>query len=472
MTAKSANIMNKTSPFIRTSMKLLGINRAVFFGILYKGWPIVSGLVTIFLLITFFSPELQGYYYTFYSLLALQAFVELGLSIVVMQFASHEWANLDLDQLGNITGDQKSLSRLKSLAESSFKWYLNASFVLLFGLCLIGYIFFSQTRHIGINWLSPWFVLCFSASANLSLMPVFAILEGCGQISQIFFFRFIQGVLQSATVWLIIVLGGGLWALVGSNLILFIWSLIYLFKRYFKFFKSIIYSKLGPKISWRKEIWPMQWKIAISGLSGYFISCLFVPILFRYRGAAVAGQMGMTWSMVSALSTVASMWIVARAPQFGMLIAKKQFRDLDKLLFHSLIMTIAVTILGSVCIYGLVVFLYSLNVYFASRLLPPLPTMLFLFASVLMQISSAQSTYLRAHKQDPFVGLSVISALLLALLMLYGANIWGAMGVSLSYFIVTTFIIFPIGSFIWVQCRKSWHDETIEESVLQSEELK
>ena len=44
------------------------------------------------------------------------------------------------------------------------------------------------------------------------------------------------------------------------------------------------------KISWRKEVFPMQWKIALSFMSGYFVFQLFTPVLFHYQGAEVASQ--------------------------------------------------------------------------------------------------------------------------------------------------------------------------------------
>ena len=68
----------------------LEIDRAVFFSIMEKVWTLPAGLVTALLIAAFFSPELQGYYYAFSSLLALQVFAELGLGTVLTCYASHE----------------------------------------------------------------------------------------------------------------------------------------------------------------------------------------------------------------------------------------------------------------------------------------------------------------------------------------------------------------------------------------------
>jgi hypothetical protein len=80
----------------------------------------------------------------------------------------------------------------------------------------------------------------------------------------------------------------------------------------------------------------MQWRIALSWVSGYFIFQLFTPVLFAYQGAVVAGQMGMSLSIATALNTLALAWINTKAPMFGLLIARGEFAALDRLFFRSL----------------------------------------------------------------------------------------------------------------------------------------
>ncbi|MBA3016726.1 MAG: hypothetical protein FP811_00965, partial [Desulfobacteraceae bacterium] len=101
---------------LRHFLRRLEVDRAVFFGLLTRIWQICAGPVTAILIATRFTPELQGYYYTFASLLALQIFVELGLGTVIIQFASHEWSKLGFDSSGQIVGDSTALSRLKGIA--------------------------------------------------------------------------------------------------------------------------------------------------------------------------------------------------------------------------------------------------------------------------------------------------------------------------------------------------------------------
>ena len=91
------------------------VDQAVIFVLLNRGWQILTMPATLFLIAKHFSPEVQGFYYTFVSVLALQSFLELGFVIVIINVSSHEWAHLRLDEAGNIVGRQEALSRLASL---------------------------------------------------------------------------------------------------------------------------------------------------------------------------------------------------------------------------------------------------------------------------------------------------------------------------------------------------------------------
>ena len=58
-----------------------------------------------------------------------------------------------------------------------------------------------------------------------------------------------------------------------------LWRILYNFER-----------EATDTISYMKEIFPNQWKIALSWVSGYFIFHFFNPVLFA-EGPVVAGQM-------------------------------------------------------------------------------------------------------------------------------------------------------------------------------------
>ncbi|MBU1026762.1 MAG: hypothetical protein KKA31_03430 [Candidatus Margulisbacteria bacterium] len=451
-------------------LKSIGVNKAVFFGALTRGWAAFAGVITVFLVAFFFSPELQGYYFTFNSLLALQIFVELGLCAVIIYFASHEWAKLGFDENGNVIGDESAISRLRSLAKVSFLWYFIGGLILIVGLSLAGYLFFSSSGQHGINWRAPWFALCFFTGISMWLLPAFSLLEGSNQVAQVYFYRLIQAIFRSISTWTIIALGGALWATVGAVFFPLFWTIYYPIKKYSNYFKAIFKRIPGPRLDWKSDIWPMQWRIAVSWLSNYFSFYVFTPVLFYFQGPVVAGQMGMTWSIVNALSLIAAVWIFARAPEFGILIAKKEYHDLDKLLFRSGAAAVGIACLGSIVIFAFVSLIYTIGHPLSLRFLPPLPTLFFLLATILMQISFAQGNYLRAHKKEPFMGLSVAAAVMIFILVIATAAKWGAIGITASYLFVVALFIIPYGSLIWHRCRKEWHSDQFDDEFMVEEE--
>jgi hypothetical protein len=70
-------------------------------------------------------------------------------------------------------------------------------------------------------------------------------------------------------------------------------------------------------IHWGTEVWHFQWRIAVSWLCGYFIFQLYNPVLFAYKGAVIAGQMGMSLTLCAALQSISISWINTKAPRFG-----------------------------------------------------------------------------------------------------------------------------------------------------------
>ena len=93
-------------------LRWAGVDRPIALSISARMWGLISGPVTMLLIAARFSKEVQGYYFTFSSLLALQVFLELGLGQVIVQFASHEWSHLGLDSTGRIAGSPAAMSRL------------------------------------------------------------------------------------------------------------------------------------------------------------------------------------------------------------------------------------------------------------------------------------------------------------------------------------------------------------------------
>ena len=275
----------------------LGVDKAIFFTLLSRGLQISTALFTVFFIAKNLSPEEQGFYYTFGSIVALQVFFELGLTSIITQFVAHEASHLKLNSEFKMEGEALYRSRLSSLLKFCTKWYLIIAFLVFVALGTLGSIFFTKysVEHKDIEWFLPWILLAIGTAFNLLLSPITAFLEGLGKVKEVAQLRFVQQIIHPIVVWGGLSIGGKLFVSGADAFIrVFVVAIILIKSPFFKILKNIWMDSGIEKVLYMKEIFPYQWRIALSWVSGYFIFQLFNPVLFATEGAKVAGQMGMT----------------------------------------------------------------------------------------------------------------------------------------------------------------------------------
>lgn len=450
--------------FLMNVLRSFGVNRAICYGIFTRMWGGLAGLLTILLVATRFSKIEQGYYYTFSSLLALQVFFELGLITVLAQFAAHEFAFLSWGKMGEIKGDETHRDRFVDLLGKGFKWYTVSAALLILVLLPAGLLFFTQSSENSIDfpWRLPWALAVTGVGCNLMLLPFYAVITGSGDVASINRREMMGWMTGSIFSWLVILGGGGLYAVPAFTSGTIIIGVAYLFKSKPRLVKTAFFSAYGPwqsshTVSWWGEVWPMQWKIALSWVSGYFIFQCFTPVLFKFHGPVVAGQMGMTLTIWNVIMATCSTWMAVNAPEFGKLIATKSWRELDAEFFRLLKQSVVVTIL--ICSVTLTA-IYALQQYtpLGDRLIP-VQYILFMFAALLVQVvTNGFATYLRAHKREPFLYLSMVAALLQALCVIVIGELYSYQGITIVFAVIITLVFFPAAYLIWKKCRREWHN--------------
>jgi len=447
--------------WLRRWLNRLEMDRAVFYSVSGRAWQFVAGPVTIVLLAFYFTPELQGYFYTFASLLALQTFVELGLQVVIINVSSHEWAKLSIDDHGHLTGDSRALSRLVSLGRKVAVWYGAASLLFVVGVGVAGMAFFWPKVLPPQEWMLPWLSLVGLTGLLLWTLPFVAILEGCNQVITVNKYRFTQAIAGNLAVWACITLGAGLWAAVASAAVKLAWEVYLLQVRYRVFFRPFLAPAPDEQVCWRTEIWPLQWTLAVQGVLQYFAFFLFTPITLQYHGAAAAGQMGMTWSVLTTMQAGAFAWVHTRTPLFGILISRRDYRELDRVFKRVSIISGSMLALAGLSFCAVVIVLnlasYPLAAKLAARFLPPLPTIVFTTAVVLYYIPQCIASYLLAHKRNPMLPVAIIGNSLIGVAVcIFGAK-FGPLGAGLGLLAVVAAFVVPLLTAIWWRCRREWH---------------
>lgn len=446
---------------LRRIANLSGIDQTILLTLLTRGWSIGAGIFTIFFVTKYLSAELQGYYYTFYSLIALQIFVELGLTMAIIQFSSHEMASLSWSDNDTVIGDNSAKRRLQSILLFALSWFAAAALVMTTALLPIGNYFFKVTyqgQFLSPDVSLPWSLLVIATALNLMVTASVAILEGCGRVKDVSKLRLSQSVITAVVVWLTLAFGGELFALVGSSVAMAGTGMVWIYVKYRTFFRDLLAeSKRLPGVNWRREIWPFQWRIGISWMSGYLLFQLFNPLLLATHGPIVAGKMGMSMQIFSALNGAAMSWISTKTPLYGQLIARKRRQELDHLFFRALTQSFALLLLG-IAVFGLMIYYLSkIDSSYHTRLLEPHLLFLLALASLGNHIVFAEASYLRAHKEEPFMLLSVLNGICTATLSLLLIPMFGAAGAVCAYVTTTLTIGLIYGTLIFNRKRRLWN---------------
>lgn len=169
-------------------IELLGIDRAIAYTVAAKCVAALSAITTILLITIYMTPDEQGYYYTFNSLLAIQVLIEMGLSTVVIQAVAHKM-NMVSVELGTLSGDQGAVDFLASALRKLATWYLVMALFLGVILFCLGTPFLAASNSSVnvdiVHWNQPWLWLLVAFTSYFFLASFFPFLRGWGRSSRL-----------------------------------------------------------------------------------------------------------------------------------------------------------------------------------------------------------------------------------------------------------------------------------------------
>ena len=445
----------------------IGLDKAIMFTSSSSILNALGSIISVILVVKYLTGVEQGFYYTFGSIVAIQVFFDLGLNGIIVQYVAHEASNLQWKSDHKISGESKYISRLSSLLHFSVKWYLLFASILLISLISVGFIFFTKydTSNGAICWKAPWMLLAIGTCFNLILSPIIAFIQGLGKVKEIAKIQFIVLFFKLSILWGGLILGAKLYV-IGLNSLtgVFILAVIF-FSNYRKILIDIWTTSIVEKVHYRKEIFPYQWKIAISWISGYFIFQLFNPVLFATDGAVVAGQMGITLAALNGILSLSLAWITTKVPLFSGLIAQREYARLDHI-FNKTLKQSAIINFGALAFLMMIIFLVRFfNIELSgkpigNRFLNYIPMVLMMVPVFLNQFIAAWATYLRCHKKEPFLLISIAGGILCLLSTVILGSYFGVIGVTSGYCLITI-SLFPWGYYIFKTKRLEWHKNAI-----------
>jgi hypothetical protein len=433
------------------------VDQAVFYAVAYRAWQFLAGPITLVLMTKFFTLEVQGYYYTFWSLIGLQLIFELSLPAVILTTASHEWSGLSLGPGRTIEGDARSLSRLTSLTRTSLAWYGTSAILFVAIVSVGGLYFFDDGSESRVEWRLPWLALTCLTGIVFWLTPLLTILEGCNQVKEVQRYQFARAILGNLIIWCGIPLGAGLWVPAIATLVRLICDLSLVFGSYGSFYRTLFRKPAGEVIDWMKEVWPFQWRSALKCIVAYVNGYLINPVIFKYQGKEAAGQIGFTWSVLTSLQAACSSWVKTRASLFGTLVVRKDYPELDRVYLRVSRIALVAYFLLTAAFVGCVAILGAWLPEYAERLTTPLPTALFCLAFGCTLYNELVWTYINAHRQAPFLTLSVATGLINGLAFWWAGKEFGIPGAAIAAVIVNGVLVAPLAVYTLRYAKKAWH---------------
>lgn len=441
-----------------------GIDKAIFFTSSARIIQGLGGIVSVIFIARYLTGIEQGFYFTFASILSIQVFFELGLNGIITQYVAHEASHLVLNS-NKYEGKEKYLSRMASLLHFCVKWYGVLATALFVILSITGYVFFNHfyKAEAPVNWLLPWLLLSVVTTIYFMLSPFVAFIEGLGKVKEVAKIRLLQQITTMLVVWSGLFVGvklyvGGISTLIGISILSY-----FIIRKFLPLLRNIYFVKITVRISYRDEIFPFQWKIALSWISGYFIFQLFNPVLFATEGAVIAGQMGMTLTVLNAILGFTLSWVTTKVPTFSGLIAQKKYLQLDNLFNRTLLQSTSINFFGLIGMFVVIFSIRNFNIMiggkqFGDRFLPYLPMLFMMLPILLNHIVNAWATYLRCHKQEPMLIQSITIGLLCSLSTIFLGRYFGVMGMTTGYMLLTI-IGFIWTYFIFSSKKQNWHNE-------------
>lgn len=454
-------------PFLKSIAGKLGIDKAIAYSSGARMVQGFTGVASMFFISSFLTGVEQGFYFTFGSILALQIFFELGLTGIMTQYVAHEASHLGLDEKREYQGEDKYKSRLASLIHFCVKWYSVLAILVFVFLIIVGFVYFNKygdSQGEEVTWRMPWLLISIATSIQLFISPMTSILTGLGFVKETSKISFFQQCIVPCCTWIGLSCGLKLFVIgIGYLISMLIWVVLVLRMNLIRVLYNLWKIRITEQVVYMKEIFPYQWKIALSWISGYFIFQLFNPVLFATEGAVVAGQMGMTLSALNAIQSFSFSWLNTKVPLYSRLIALKEYIQLDTIFNKTLRQMV------TICTMLLVTFLAFITILrathftiggtiLADRFLDYFPMLLMMIPVFLQQFVNSWATYLRCHKREPFLVNSVVGGLLCVSNALIFGKFFGLYGLTIGYCAITI-CMFPWGYWLYYSNKKKWHEQ-------------
>lgn len=414
------------------------------------------GLSNTAVVTIYFSLEDQGYYYVILSILLSQVIFEMGINYVATNYISHEFTNLRWMKGYILKGNYLSFQRARSIIKKNAMIIsLGSIFFLLFSVVYGLFIFQSSSDRLDASFLFLFFAICSVSAIKFLVVGFEAVLEGLGEIVYVSRVRIFSGGLGLLAFVFCAVTNFGLTSIFYQILVFVTASIASYLYKYKLFLFQLIHGKFVTQFNWWLEVWPLQWKISLSWISGFATFNLFNPLVFYFCGPSAAAKFGLALSLTAAVSSLAAAFVNAQVPRVCDLVASAQHDRLKRLWRGMEATSVSVAIVAAAGCLGTIEFARHTFTEISPKL-PELALLLVLMCgTVVQQFSNTVAVVVRAHKSEPFLIPSLFAGFLTMSLLLVVVPEYCAIGAAMVSLFVTLGVAVP--SAVWIGAANLQH---------------
>jgi hypothetical protein len=391
----------------------------ILHGFLTRGAQTAVSLGSAALVVWLLPAAEQGYYWAIGGLGGLIQVGELALTQVVLQNAAHYAAR----------GDKEALARFWRTARllAALIVPLAALLVLGCGFALLG----SATAADEPAWRGAWAAFVVLLAANQMLGPAIGYIEGAVSIAASWRFQARLEMASGLVLLGALALGAGLWSLpiFAAGRVAFIAGWLALRRADFPVTASGWFS---PR-EWLLEIWPYQWKLAVTAVTSFLIYRAFTPIVFAEMGPEAAARFGLSLAVMGSWLAITVAWPSSQIGRIGALASQARVDDLRQA-FRGMLA-------GSTVLAGVGALLLLAGLWVADRAGLPFSersagfpaTAMLLASAVIHHVVLCASVLLRSERRDPLLPYSIAGSLITVCALWYAARLGDLSYVAFAY---------------------------------------
>ena len=411
---------------------------------IYRIVHALLALVTLYFITQYLTPEEQGWYYTFLSFSALVYLFDFGLSMALVHISAIEFIKLKWGDKGLIIGENSK--RFKDFISISFVKYIKLGllyFIIIFPFGIL--YFYENETSTDYHWFLPWIMHATVSALSLLCLPFLSIVEGSGNISEIYKLKIMQILTGSFLCCLLIYYSYSLYA---PSMLLFSTvavTLIWLFFYRKKNFPEKI--NMESSYDWKENISSFKNRVGITFLGSYLFVQIYTPALFYIEDPIIAGKFGLSLAIGNMLGLISSSWFITNIPVMTKCIAENNYNKFVTIFKKSFYQS-TFFLIFSILIVCSVYFLFIEEEIF-NRILGFYNFIGILFIILITHLINSLVIYIRCFKKEPLAVPHFICSVITLFFGIYLLLHYSVTGLVIGVLVIQIFITVPVTLIGW-----------------------